>query len=77
MVVAPYSFANVEGSEIVRAKFELVGQLLSFESKLDTNAIAGKIVNSAMVNGRAMNRDFCREVSLGSLGSCFHLVIHP
>jgi hypothetical protein len=54
-------------SEIVQTKFESIGQLLGFERQLDANACGCKVVNSAMVNGRAMNRYLGRVVSLGTL----------
>jgi hypothetical protein len=54
-------------SEIVQTKLEFIRQLLGFERQLDTNTIACKIVNRAMVNGRAVNRYLSRVVSLGTL----------
>ena len=45
IVLAPDRFADVNGTEIVEAKIELVRQLLSFKSKLDAKAETRKIVN--------------------------------
>jgi hypothetical protein len=69
IVVAPYSFAEVNCSEVVHAKFEAIRQLLRFKCKLDTNTKACKIVNNAMVNRRVVNQDSSRVVSLGALRS--------
>ena len=66
-ILAPDSFANVKRSEIVQTKFESIGQLLGFERQLDANDCGCKVVNSAMVNGRAINRYLSRMVSLGAL----------
>jgi hypothetical protein len=62
-ILAPDSFANVNSSEFVKAKFELVRQLLGFESKLDTSTCTGEIVNGAMVNGGTLNQDPRRVIS--------------
>jgi hypothetical protein len=67
VVVAPDSFANVNGLEFVKAEFELVRQLLSFESKLDTSTSTGEIVNGAMVNGRTLNQYPRRVINLDAL----------
>ena len=52
---------------MIQAKFELVRQLLGFKGKLDTHTSVGEIMNSAMVNSRAVDQDPCRVVSLGAL----------
>ena len=76
VVLAPDRSANVERAKVVQAEFELVRQSLGYESKLDTNTNAGEIVNSAMVNGRTVNQDPCRVISLGALRSpIFHLMV--
>jgi hypothetical protein len=81
IVLAPDRFADVNRSEVVQAKFEIIRQLLGFKSKLDTNTKAGEIVNSAMVNCRPVNQDPCRVISLGALRSpvfpqlIFHLMV--
>ena len=67
IVLAPDSFADVNSSEVVEAKFEPVWQLLGFESKLDANTRTGEIVNGAMVNGRVLNQDPRWAISLGAL----------
>jgi hypothetical protein len=76
VILAPDSFANVKRSEVIQAEFEFIRQLLGFESKLDANTSGGEIVNSTMVNGRVLNRDPCRVISLGAPRSpIFHLMI--
>ena len=76
VVLAPDSSAQVKRAEVVQAKFEPIRQSLGYESKLDTNTNAGEIVNSAMVNGRAVNQNPCRVVSLCALRSpIFHLTV--
>jgi hypothetical protein len=57
----------VNSPEVVQAEFEPVRQLLGFESKLDANTGTGEIVNGAMVNGRVLNQDPRRAISLGAL----------
>ena len=81
VVLTPDRFTDVNRSEVVQAKLELIRQLLGFKSKLDTNTKAGEIVNSAMVNCRPVNQDPCRVISLGALRSpvfpqpIFHLMV--
>src|SRR5258708_36256140 len=80
IVLAPDRSADVNRSEVVQAKFEIIRQLLGFKSELDTNTKAGEIVHSAMVNRRPLNQDPCRVISLGALRSpvfpqpIFHLM---
>jgi hypothetical protein len=67
IVLAPDRFTDVNGSEIVEAKIERVGQLVSFEGKLNTKAETCKIVNRAMVYGLILNQDLSGVVRPGAL----------
>jgi len=61
IVLAPDRFTDVSSSEIVEAKIERLGQLVSFEGKLNTKAETCKIVNRAMVYGLILNQDFSNQ----------------
>lgn len=83
IVLAPDRFTDVSSSEIVEAKIERLGQLVSFEGKLNTKAETCKIVNRAMVYGLILNQDLApwyegrgsRRLS-GGLG-CRKSVLNP
>jgi hypothetical protein len=62
IVLAPDRFTDVSSSENVEAKIERVGQLVSFEGKLNTKAETCKIVNRAMVYGLILNQDLSAVV---------------
>jgi hypothetical protein len=66
VVLSPNGSANVNCLEAVQAKFELIRQSFGFEGKFDTDASTREIVNSAMVNDRAVNQDPSRVVSFGA-----------
>jgi len=61
IVLAPDRFTDVSSSEIVEAKIERLGQLVSFEGKLNTKAETCKIVNRAMVYGLILNQDLSNQ----------------
>jgi hypothetical protein len=69
IVLAPDRSADIARSEVVQAKFQLIGQELGFKSKLNANTKAGEIVNDALVNGRVATQDLCWVVGPRALRS--------
>ena len=67
----PDYFAAVDGSEIVEAEFQSLGQFLNRKSKLDANTESGKVEHCAIKHGFTMKEDLPGMMNLRSLESPF------
>ncbi|MDP1584639.1 MAG: hypothetical protein Q8M18_14560 [Bradyrhizobium sp.] len=68
---APDYFAAVDGSEIIEAEFQSLGQFLSGKSKLDADTQSGKVEHCAIERSFSTKEDLPGMTNLRSLESPF------